>query len=238
VPKLGSRGKASWLDQSDYLVHVVKADRGGAGDGYDTIMSILGKGVIARGPKPFGCAATRKGVEPDSQRVVCFSETPLGFLHRLAERRRTRYGIGFHQRFISKHGGARLWYLEAGSAQQRAISAQMKRASKPHDPADPIWKITPCVDFVRRGPHGYDFTWEREWRLPADLRFRPADVAFLLIPEERHTDAWQFFEWAQNDHTGPAYFCPYIDPLWSTERVSAELTRAKSRKAPPLRPSW
>src|SRR5258706_3213521 len=128
-PKLGSQGRSGWLDFSDYLVHFAKGEKG-----YDTVMSILGKRVIRRGPSPFGSALKNQAVVDDeTQRVVCLSEIPLGFLHRIVKRRKTLFGVGFHKRFILSNGGAPLWYLERGSPQQRAVNALVKHAA--HSPA-------------------------------------------------------------------------------------------------------
>lgn len=234
-PKLGTLGREQWLDLSDYLVHFAKGDKG-----YDTIMSILWTRVIKRGLKPFGCAARTKAVPPESQRVVCLSETPLGFLHRIVERRGTKFGIGFHKRFVLKNGGAPLWYLELGTPQQKAVAALMRLASKSFDPEDALWRLAPFIDFPSSRPFAYDFQWEREWRVRSDLRFEEDDVEFLFIPEESHEAAWNFFEDARNENTGPGYFCPYIDPTWSVERVSEALQATRGRGKPPIRPhpSW
>jgi len=215
----------------DYVVHFAKGGRG-----YDTIMSILWSRVIKRGPDPFGCATKNKAVDAESQRAVCLSETPLGYLQRIVERRGTSFGVGFHKRFVLKKGGAPLWYLELGSPQQKAVLELMRRASAPFDSGDPIWRLTAFIDFPSGRPFTYDFRWEREWRVRSDLHFEEDDVAFLFIPEDRHTAAWSFFDDARNENTGPGYFCPYIDPTWSVDKIRQALQVAKHRGKPSLRP--
>lgn len=218
---LGSQGSADWLDLSDYVVHFARGD-----DGYATMLAVLGEGVVKCGPSPFGCARRIEGLDAESQRVVCFSEIPLGFLHRIVRRRKTSFGVGFHKRFILDRGGAPLWYLELGTPQQLAVSELMARGTKGgFDADDPIWKLTPFIDFASgpSSPYSYDFRWEREWRVGNDLHFCPENVAFLFIPEDLHSAAWCFFCDAVHENIGPGYFCHYIDPTWSVEKVREAL---------------
>ena len=99
----------------------------------------------------------------------------------------------------------------------------MSRALLSREPErDPIWALTPFIDFT--GRHGsYFFEWEREWRHVGNLIFYPEDVAFLIMPEEFHESAVDFFKEIRRENTGPAYFCPYIDANWSRERCAAAL---------------
>jgi hypothetical protein len=231
TPKLGTLGGANWLDLSDYLVHFAKGE-----DAFRTMLAILSRRVLKRGPSPFGCAVKHPQVDMDTQRAVCLSEIPLGFLHRLVKRRGTKYGIGFHKQFVLKSGGAPLWYLQRGTPQQKIILDMMRRASSPFDPAASIWQLTPFIDFPSGKPFTYDFRWEREWRVASDLHFKVEDVAFLFIPESLHKDAWDFFDEAQDTNTGPGYFCPYIDPTWDVKKVKEALKEAAKRTPPALRP--
>lgn len=219
---LGSRGNKGWLDLSDYVVHFTK---GGEDKGYETVMSILWQQRLARGPSAFG-AATRVSEIAETQRVVCFSEVPVGFLERISLRRKSKYGIGFTKRFLLDRGGAPLWYLEHGTPQQQALSRIIDEARK-RGPSgkDPVWSLTPFVDFPSgpSSPYTYDFRWEREWRVATDVDFKIDDVAFLLIPEENDEPAASFFADAVSANSGPGYFCPYVDPTWSVERVQQSL---------------
>jgi hypothetical protein len=180
---------------------------------------------------PFGAARDVPEVT-ESQRVVCFSEVPLGFLDRIVERRKSKFGLAFRKRFLLDRGGAPIWYLEHDTPQQAAFARAIRDARREGvDPADPIWSLTPFVDFPSgpSSPYTYDFRWEREWRVAADVPFTEEDVAFLFIPEDSHEMARSFFMGAVEQDLGPGYFCPYVDPSWSVERVR-EALRAK----PPL----
>ena len=98
---LAYRGNPNWRDMSEYAVHFTKAtDRASA---YDVMLSILWDGMIRAGAKALGAARQVPGLG-DSQRSACFSEIPLDMLDRLIDRR-SLYGIGFRQDFLTANGG-------------------------------------------------------------------------------------------------------------------------------------
>jgi hypothetical protein len=221
---LGTAQNPGWLDLSDFVVHFTKA---GHGQGpYFTAMSILSSRTLIRGPGTFGAARKIASIT-ESQRAVCFSEVPIGYLSRIAERRESRFGVGFTKRFILDHGGAPLWYLEQGTAAANAFNSMVYAASQfPIQIDNPIWKLTPFVDYPSgpESPFKYDFRWEREWRIAGDLHFKQTDVAFLLIPEDSHAAARSFFADAEAQNLGPSYVCPFIDPTWTVDQVKAALS--------------
>jgi len=95
---------------------------------------------------------------------------------------------------------------------------------------EPVWTLTPFIDSTGNYASGtYRFEWEREWRHLGDLHFTQDDTALLIIPEELHENACGFFQNAHDENLGPAYFCPYIDPGWSLERVRETLSRGQRR---------
>jgi hypothetical protein len=145
---------------------------------------------------------------------------PIGLLERLVDRR-SQYGIAFRQAFLSDRGGARVWYVDKDTSTFVAFNALMAQMVQRIDPADPFWSLTPFVDFP--GDYGgtqYRFEWEREWRVAGELHFDSDEVAFLLIPEKQHEAAREFFAEAEYENTGPNYECPFLDPLWSIDRVA------------------
>jgi hypothetical protein len=214
-------------DFSQFVVHFTKPDDE---MGYRVKMRILSSRVLLSGPDSFGAARLVDGLG-ESQRCVCFSEIPPGFLHRLADRRGSRYGIGFRKRFIIDSGGAPIWYVEDGTQQHASIGAMIAAATRDGqaDPNEPIWSLTPFID-LPSGPdsaYRYDFRWEREWRVASDLEFEVSDVAFLVLPEELHGDARAFFQNAADENFGPSYTsCAYIDPFWPVERAQTALRAA------------
>jgi len=108
---------------------------------------------------------------------ACFSEVPIDQIDRLAARR-GRYGIGFRRSFVQSKGGGRVWYAEEP---QRSLVFDSFNHIYRTDTArtNPLRKLTPFIDDVSPA---YDFTWEREWRVPGGLSFELSDVAFLVRP--------------------------------------------------------
>lgn len=208
-----------WHDMSDYVVHFTRASDGKTA--YENIMSILFSRIL-KTTRPFGIAR-RQAPDVSTQCAVCFSEIPLHLISRLAERRGS-YGIGFSKQFLLDRGGGPIWYVESDSEAANAVNHLMIRGTRSHD--DPIWTVTPFIDSPGDYPNGaYRFEWEREWRHIGDLHFVQTDPSFLIIPEEFHERAHSFFRGVLEDNTGPAYFCPYIDPSWDMYTIRSALNR-------------
>ena len=211
----------SWADISDFVVHFTKATI--KGSDYDNIISICSSQVLLA-QSPFGIAKNR-APEAHTQHAVCFTEIPLHLLGRIADRRKTRYGIGFSKKYVRERGALPVWYIEKDSPTHLAVEQLIKHAKDSDDaPADPIWRLTPLVDVPGEyGASVYRFEWEREWRHVGNMSFNEDAVAFLLIPENLHAAARAFFSDARRENLGPAYLCPYIDPYWGKRRIERVL---------------
>ena len=203
---------------SNFVVHFASPSEGKRA--YDVVMSILWEQNL-RAVNPYG-VARRIAPDPSTQRSACLSEVPLHLLARLASRR-SSYGLGFSKQFILEKGGGPIWYVEHGSPSDRAIRAMIASALAAEDPkSDPVWALTPFIDSPGDYAGGsYRFEWEREWRHVGDLKFNTAHVEFLIVPEKLHGPATSFFYEAREDNSGPAYFCPIIDPYWDMDQVRA-----------------
>lgn len=163
---LGFRGDPKWRDMSDYLVHFTTRE---------ALHSIL-SGCHLQAQNEFGWF--RSDSATSSLRIsACLSEIPVDQIDRLAARR-GRYGIGFKRDFVQSKGGARVWYAEEP---QNTNLFDAFKAIRPSDPnrLHPLWKLTPFIDDVSSA---YDFTWEREWRVPGGFKFDRSEVAFLIVP--------------------------------------------------------
>lgn len=206
--------------------------------GYSNAQSILGSGFIRPVKTPHGAAFNVPEVA-DRHRSASFSEIPLHLLARLVKHR-SPYGVGFSQDFLRRHGGGKVIYLEEDGAQAKAMKELVRDASSEGvDPADPIWNLTPFVDFVDVTATSNDWRWEREWRVPGGLSFKPNDVAFLFLPEDLHEKARQFYANAEAENAGPGYFGTYIDVTWGQQRISDELRKvAPPKPKPTVGPSW
>lgn len=207
---------------SEHVAHFTKEWAGASA--FRNLMQILYRGKLSPGPSGFGSARNLAWLG-DIRRAVCFSETPIPYLGRIAERR-SQYGLGFTQKFVAERLGARVWYLDVGSAHEQVwMQIQAEREAR-MDPNDPFWGLATCVD--RAGQHGhrrYEFEWEREWRVVGQhgLEFHVEDVAFLFLPESEHLAADGFFRDFFDRLERPSYQCPFIDPLWPPARIEEAL---------------
>ncbi len=194
------------FDMSPFLVHISKD--------YDSMLSILDQGVIVASG-PFG--ELNKSYSPSPQKSVCFSEKPIGNLKGLADRRSEDdgvYGIVFAKEFIKTRGGNRVWYVELGSTQHVSLESIVFKEQA--NSCSPFWNIVPFIELVSGDrTKGYDFYWEREWRVTSNVSFEPEDVSYLIIPDDQHQhqhqDARAFFMNAEEEGLGPNYSCDYID---------------------------
>jgi hypothetical protein len=206
VPKGNLVEALAWLDATDT-------------SGYRSSLSILWEGHVRPTRYPMGVAAHVTEVA-ERNRSACFSESPLNDLKRLIETR-SLYGVGFEQTFLEIHGGERVLYVPPGSDEEiswrRAVADACVGGV---DPTDPLWQMTPFVDIL---DPTRDMSWEKEWRVPGGLNFKPSDVAFVFLPEELHGRARDFFEEHRVANTGPAYFGVYLDPRWERDRIEEAL---------------
>ena len=138
--------------------------------------------------------------------------------------------FGFSKIFVMERGGGPVLYAYAGAQAAREL---VQRALTGETPADnPIWRLTPFIDAPGDyGNSSYYFEWEREWRHVGNFSFDSNEVAFLILPEGLHEAARNFFAKAYIEHTGPAYFYPFLDLTWPRERVDSTL--AAGSIAPP-----
>lgn len=204
----------NWDDMSNFVVHFTKATKGE--NDYSNIISICSQQMLlAKNPFGIGKSMAPNGTK---QKSVCFSEIPPGHWDRLIEYRGTKYGLAFTKEFIVNRGGSPIWYARKESPPWKTLQDMMDQGSG--DPQALIWALTPFIDAPGLyGQSSYEFDWEREWRHLGPMSFSTEDVAFLLIPEEHHSAASEFFKDAQAENLGPAYFCPYVDPSWPRDTI-------------------
>jgi hypothetical protein len=75
----------------------------------------------------------------------------------------------------------------------------------------PLWRILPFVNSMHKG---YDFSWEREWRIRGDLKFSSRDIVCLVLPADREELLKE--RMAENG-------IAVISPGWTYEQIVAEL---------------
>jgi len=82
-----------------------------------------------------------------------------------------------------------------------------------------IWKLLPFINVMHSG---YDFTWEREWRMRGSLKFILRRLVCAILPDNDGDDDIR-------ERLADAGIAA-ISPEWTYERMVAELAR-QHRKA-------
>ncbi|MBB6469055.1 hypothetical protein HNQ96_004944 [Aminobacter lissarensis] len=195
--------RRSWDDLSDFVVHFT---RDGIEPSAFNFVSFLRAGRL-EARRRFGLGRDHVHSPPS----VCFTEAPLHMLRRVSDARGSPFGVGFHKIFARRLGGGPVLY--AYDAIGEATKELVARAA--NDPTDPIWRIAPFID---QPGDNYAFEWEREWRIPRDVDFRPGDIRFLTAPEADHEDIKAFFAELVEKESFPRYHCPLIDIDWDLAR--------------------
>lgn len=171
-------------DIADHVIHFtgradpqIKVDSAiGAMSDEQRLLQILLDGRV-RSFKTFG------GGDP----VACLTEsTKASVSSLLGDKRYTPCGVGFTKQFVFDCGGGPALYIrgdewKAAQALSAALRLRIVRFWPGADPDQQGEVIPPWLSGRS------EWTHEREWRVPGDLKFDWDDVAFLIVP---HPD-WQ-----------------------------------------------
>ncbi|GAA3185604.1 hypothetical protein GCM10010531_44750 [Blastococcus jejuensis] len=239
-------------DLSTFLVHLTRDTR--KHDARDNLMSLLEDRTI-QARTALGMAASLDEHLKDTaktQRVVCFSETPLEHSWMMVRDIRGRrqefkpYGIVFSKSFSRRQGCNPVWYLDITTGHPwltgpvNDLVAKAKAASKGRLgrlrgellAMQEIFRLTPFIEQMGN-PSGTrkEFWWEREWRHVGDFEFRPRKVVAVLAPETDHEDLAD--EIAAIDVAWEARRVPLLDPTWGLERMISALARIDPDDAGP-----
>lgn len=195
-------------DLSTFVVHFTRSSQGSAGR--ENLWSILGRRTV-EARSAYGMARDLALEFPDlqdTQRVVCFTETPLEHAWMMCsdiENRAIRfdgYGIAFTKTFARRNGANPVWYLDITPGHEwltkavnslrdaaKAEAADLWNSSIDLDKlaAAPILKLTPFIE--QMGPTSAsrkEFWWEREWRHVGDIHFNTSDLVVVFAPESEH----------------------------------------------------
>lgn len=212
-------------DLSTFVVHLTKAN--GAVSAADNLRSILRQRTIEARTAMGFCARIDSVSDQLTQRVVCFSETPLDELHALFAEIRGRgvhlapYGVVFTKVTARRKGVNPVWYVDDGDGHEldlvRALQALRRSAlAGPGEFAsNPMSRLAPFIEMMGTNQHHRrEFWWEREWRHVGDYQFLDTEVALVLCPE----DQIAAFEAVSPDRQYRA-----VDPTWSLELMIAHL---------------
>lgn len=215
-------------DLSTFIVHLTRSQ--GPMSSQERLRKILEDGKLEAG-RPLGQAVSRIGAgvnARESQRVVCFTETPLEYLYLLCETIAGRqvqlepYGLAFTKRLARGRGVNPVWYVDITPGHSWLTNPlnnliDNATASGAYE-ASNVARLTPFIEQMGTIPFGTrkEFWWEREWRHVGDFSL-PSHV-IGLCPEAEIDD---FVNYCTS--IGKASFKAWIDPRWSLEEMIARL---------------
>lgn len=221
-------------DLSTFLVHLCRTSEGMSAR--DRLVSILRDGCI-KAVNPMGqavSALTKAGLSTESQRTVCFSETPLEHTSLLCQPIEGRncqfepFGIAITKKQGRRKGANPVWYLDMtmghdwltkwGDALVEAAIAEVRKGEIPafYVGYSPAIRLAPFIEQMGTWEGSRkEFWWEREWRHVGD--FELPHPVIVLCPEEEIPEIRAINE---NENDGvPHAAC--IDPRWSLEQIIA-----------------
>lgn len=192
-------------DYSDLLVHLIKEDRLKPVPAKSVLETILGEHNLRayRHHCWFSPAldntADLKAISKKFN-VVCFTETPLNNMAILLKDVQGKvnlykpYGLVFKKEYISDNGGNPVFYVR----ERGTIAPLWSLLEKDADA-----NTCKLLALVSRSNKGFDFHWEREWRIVGDLQFDLKDIYCCICP----SGEIEYFEKKFKPVT-------FIDPLW------------------------
>jgi hypothetical protein len=236
-------------DLSTFVVHLTK-------DGEDQsarqrLESILtGRPPTLEARTAMGFAASQddpNDVQKQSQRVVCFTETPLEHIYSHVadiDGRRERfqpYGVALTKMTARRLGINPVFYVDRtpGQYQQwrlaNAFEALMNAAIQTGDfHNQPIARVLPFVEIMGTWPttgRKKEFWWEREWRHVSGLTLQPQLIDGLVLCPENEIDHFEAIL-RPGDRRGLLRQC--IDPRWSVEQIVAHLGGISAQNVSPF----
>lgn len=188
-----------------------------------------------------------------TQRVVCFTETPLEHTWMMCQDIDKRgcqfegYGLAFTKTYAREQAANPVWYLDitprsgplwlTGAVED--LLEQAKDAAREHsdDPekcyshiaGSPVLRLTPFIEQMgptRRGRK--EFWWEREWRHVGNFQFwERSNLVVAFVPEQEQEDFRSELLDLCREHRLIAddHYddLALLDPTWGLERMVATL---------------
>lgn len=232
-------------DLSTFLVHLTRDSEDDPAR--DNLLAMLEEQTIeARTPLGMAKHLDKHLLDgPASQRVVCFSETPLEHTWMMVRKIDLRqqhfkpYGLVFSKTTCRQRGCNPVWYLDQSLGTHnwltKAVDDLVDRAREDskvkgtvqEDLLDEqsILRLTPFIETMGNSAgKRKEFWWEREWRHVGDFTFPcPRNVIAVLAPEEDHVDMEK--DIAEISKPWERRRVPLLDPRWGLERMIAGLAR-------------
>ena len=243
-------------DLSTFVVHLTRQwdETHGA---QDALVEIARVGILeARSPLGWAKAQDDPNDQAkQSQRVVCFSETPLEHINLMVgpiQGRRIAmepYGVALPKLKARKLGINPVWYIDSTGGgdshdwvltrtldylRNEAVRNAQEDGNNFHDYT--FAKLFPFIEQMGswRGRPPKEFWWEREWRHVGNLQL-PATSLIWLCPEDEIAHI--------NERVGRELH-PWLDPRWGLEEIVAHLAGFSAEdvspftQPPPEAPVW
>lgn len=226
-------------DLSTFLVHLTRPIA--EANAFDSLRAIIADRRL-RAATPMGWAKYQDEDERrdrQSQRTVCFSETPLQHVHSLfaeIEGRAIRlapYGLAMTKVVARRVGINPIWYVDMTTRggreweEARALDELREAAIAAGDfHNSAVAKLLPFFEHMGTWPSSQkEFWWEREWRCRGDVDLTPIWSKLIwLCPEQDHTVIRQQLVASPSTTGAPIV----LDPSWGLEEVIARLCRFDS----------
>jgi hypothetical protein len=216
-------------DLGTFLVHLTRGDNARA-----NLESMLrSQAIEAR--SPFGAAfraLNDAGLATDSQKCVCFTETPLEHGHLLLQEIEGRrlefapYGVALPKKVGRQRGVNPVWYVDITPGHEWLMNPindlVMTEIRESGFEGSSIEQIAPFIEQMgtrnEGGPSDYrkEFWWEREWRHRGNI-YLPNRL-IVLCPED---EIEHFRDVVDGDEMCPK--AAYMDPRWGLEQIIARL---------------
>jgi hypothetical protein len=229
-------------DLSTFLVHLTREFPDGT-PAKANLKSIIHDRVI-EARNPYGIALSnlrnlnaKTVANLDSQKVVCFTETPLEHIRLLTEDIQGRkykfgpYGIAIAKRVARLCDVNPIWYLDITPSHDwltkplnKLIDAEINNDTFA---TSHLAKLTPFIETMgkgvgKEGPYFKEYWWEREWRHAGDFSL---SMKFIVIcPEEDYGEVTDSL----------SLTTPFIDPCWSLEQIIGRLAGFKADDIDPF----
>ena len=219
-------------DLSTFLVHFTRdsADESARSN----LISILTKGSL-EARTPFGQAVKvlkAKKLSTESQKTVCFTETPLEHASLLLEDIDNRqcdfstYGIAITKKQGRRKGVNPVWYLDITKGhtwRTKYIDNLIASAiDKDEFGTSDIAKLTPFIEQMGTGrntatgeKYQKEFWWEREWRHVGNFTLPSTVIAFC--PANQISGLRETLDNLPKD--AARVNSVFIDPRWSMEKI-------------------
>ena len=184
-------------DLSTFLVHLTRDN--GRRSAKQNLFNIIETNTL-EARTPFGAAVdplNAANLSTDSQRCVCFTETPLEHVSLLAKEIDGRdiefkpYGVAITRKQGRIGGANPVWYLDMSPSGRDWLTHSTKKLVQAAIGTrafeeQPIARLAPYMDWMGVWPSGRkkEFWWEREWRYVGNFTL-PIRYIVLCPQEER-----------------------------------------------------